>query len=51
VPISRHRAAWRPACAGGGSVDGLDPLTGKVLWTYGNWNCGIPVPHAVDAGE
>jgi len=37
--------------AGGGSVNGLDPLTGAVLWTYGNWNCGIPVPHAVDAGE
>jgi outer membrane protein assembly factor BamB len=35
----------------GGSVNGLDPLTGKVLWTYGNFNCGIPVPHAVDAGE
>jgi outer membrane protein assembly factor BamB len=37
--------------ASGGSVNGLDPLTGKVLWTYGNFNCGIPVPHAVDAGE
>jgi outer membrane protein assembly factor BamB len=37
--------------ASGGSVNGLDPLTGTVLWTYGNWNCGIPVPHAVDAGE
>ena len=37
--------------AGGGSVNGLDPLTGTLLWTYGNWNCGIPVPHAVDAGE
>jgi hypothetical protein len=37
--------------AGGGSVAGLDPLTGTVLWTYGNWQCGIPVPHAVDAGE
>jgi outer membrane protein assembly factor BamB len=37
--------------ASGGSVDGLDPLSGKVLWTYGNWQCGIPVPQAVDAGE
>ena len=37
--------------AGGGSVTGLDPLSGAVLWTYGNWQCGIPVPHAVDAGE
>ncbi len=37
--------------ASGGSVTGLDPLSGKILWTYGNWQCAIPVPHAVDAGE
>jgi outer membrane protein assembly factor BamB len=37
--------------ASGGSVNGLDPLSGKVLWTYGNWQCGIPVPSALDAGE
>jgi len=37
--------------ASGGSVNGLDPLTGTVLWTYTNWQCGIPVAHAVDAGE
>jgi outer membrane protein assembly factor BamB len=35
----------------GGSVNGLDPMSGKVLWTYGNWQCAIPVPHAVDAGQ
>jgi outer membrane protein assembly factor BamB len=37
--------------ASGGSVNGLDPLTGKRLWAYTNWQCMIPVPHAVDAGE
>jgi outer membrane protein assembly factor BamB len=37
--------------ARGGSVNGLDPRTGKVLWTYTNWQCIIPVPQAVDAGE
>ena len=37
--------------AKGGTVAGLDPMSGKVLWTYGNWQCGIPVPQAVDAGE
>ncbi len=37
--------------ASGGSVNGIDPLSGKVLWTYGNWQCMIPVPHAVDAGQ
>jgi outer membrane protein assembly factor BamB len=34
-----------------GSVNGLDPRTGKVLWTYMNWQCPIPVPQPVDAGE
>jgi outer membrane protein assembly factor BamB len=34
-----------------GSVNGLDPRTGKVLWTYGGWQCAIPVPQPVDAGE
>jgi hypothetical protein len=37
--------------ASGGSVNGIDPLSGKVLWTYSNWQCAIPVPHAVDAGD
>ncbi len=44
-------AVGRGRSASGGGVTGLDPLSGKVLWTYGNWQCGIPVPHAVDAGE
>jgi len=35
----------------GGKVVGIDPLTGKILWEYTNWQCGIPVPCAVDAGE
>jgi outer membrane protein assembly factor BamB len=34
-----------------GSVNGLDPRTGKVLWTYKGWQCPIPVPQAVDAGQ
>lgn len=37
--------------AKGGTVTGLDPLSGKALWTYTGWQCIIPVPHAVDAGE
>jgi outer membrane protein assembly factor BamB len=37
--------------ATGGSVNGVDPLTGKVLWTYTNFQCWIPVAHAVDAGQ
>jgi hypothetical protein len=34
-----------------GSVNGLDPRSGKVLWTYTNWQCPIPVPQPVDAGQ
>jgi len=37
--------------AKGGTVNGIDPLTGKVLWTYTNFQCVIPVAHAVDAGQ
>ena len=34
-----------------GSVSGLDPRNGKVLWTYAGWQCPIPVPQPVDAGQ
>jgi outer membrane protein assembly factor BamB len=44
-------SAGRGASASGGKVIGIDPLTGKVLWEYTNWQCGIPVPGALDAGE
>jgi outer membrane protein assembly factor BamB len=44
-------AMGRGRSAKGGTVYGMDPLNGKVLWTYGNWQCVIPVPDAVDAGE
>ena len=37
--------------ATGGKVVGIDPLSGKILWEYTNWQCRIPVPNAVDAGE
>lgn len=44
-------AEGRGASAGGGKVVGIEPLTGKILWEYTNWQCGIPVPDALDAGE
>ena len=43
-------AVGRGRNAKDGSVNGLDPLSGKVLWTYTNWQCAIPVPQPVDAG-
>jgi len=35
----------------GGRVVGMDPLSGKILWDYTNWQCSIPVPSATDAGD
>ena len=34
-----------------GNVAGIEPLTGKILWEYKQWNCHISVPSAVDAGD
>ena len=34
-----------------GNVVGLDPLTGDILWKFDKWECHIPVPSAVDAGD
>jgi outer membrane protein assembly factor BamB len=34
-----------------GSVAGLDPATGKVLWNWHGWQNPIPVPQPVDAGD
>lgn len=34
-----------------GTVAGLDPASGRVLWTYKGWQNPIPVPQPVDAGE
>jgi outer membrane protein assembly factor BamB len=34
-----------------GSIVGIDPVSGEVLWEYADWICRIPVPSAVDAGD
>jgi hypothetical protein len=34
-----------------GSIVGIEPLTGKILWEYKDWLCHISVPSAVDAGD
>jgi len=44
-------AVGRGRTARDGSVNGLDPRSGKVVWTYTGWQCIIPVPQAVDAGQ
>jgi outer membrane protein assembly factor BamB len=34
-----------------GNIVGIEPLTGKVLWNFDQWECHISVPSAVDAGN
>jgi outer membrane protein assembly factor BamB len=44
-------AAGRGRTAKGGSVNGLHPRSGKVLWTFPEHQNIIPVAQAVDAGQ
>jgi outer membrane protein assembly factor BamB len=44
-------AKGRGRTARDGSVVGLDPRDGHVLWTYTGWQCIIPVPQPVDSGD
>lgn len=44
-------ATSSPRGGGNGKIAGIDPLTGKILWEYTNWQCEFPVPGAIDAGE
>lgn len=34
-----------------GKAVGVEPLTGKILWEYDQWDCHISVAPAVDAGD
>jgi len=34
-----------------GSIIGIDPSSGKILWKFEGWECHISVASAVDAGE
>jgi hypothetical protein len=34
-----------------GKVVGIDPLNGKILWDFNDWQCGYPSTGAVDAGQ
>lgn len=36
---------------GGGAIVGMDPKTGKTLWTYNGWSCQIPVPNVTEIGD
>jgi outer membrane protein assembly factor BamB len=44
-------AVGRGRNAKDGSVNGVDPRSGKLLWTYNGYQCIIPVTQAVDAGD
>ncbi|MFZ5832082.1 MAG: PQQ-binding-like beta-propeller repeat protein [Planctomycetota bacterium] len=34
-----------------GAVVGLDPKSGRMLWSYEGWQCKIPVPNVTDIGD
>jgi outer membrane protein assembly factor BamB len=51
VMITASVGGRRGESGSGGKVVGINPLTGKILWEYTNWQCSIPVPSAVDAGD
>ncbi len=35
----------------GGAVVGMEPGTGKRLWTYEGWSCQIPIPNVTEIGD
>ena len=51
VMISASARGGFGQAGSGAKVVGIEPLTGKILWEYTNYNCQIPVPSAIDAGE
>jgi len=51
VMITASVGGGRGRTGSGGNVVGIEPLSGKILWEYKNWQCSIPVPSAFDAGE
>ena len=34
-----------------GKIVGIEPLSGKILWEYDQWECHISIASAVDAGD
>jgi outer membrane protein assembly factor BamB len=51
VMISASSRGGYGEAGSGGKVVGIDPATGKILWEYTGWQCSIPVPGPVDAGQ
>lgn len=34
-----------------GAVNGYNPETGDLLWSYDGWQCGIPIPNVTEIGN
>jgi outer membrane protein assembly factor BamB len=51
IMISASKRGGFGETGSGGKVVGINPLTGKILWEYTKWQCSIPIPGPVDAGE
>lgn len=51
VMISASARGGFGQAGSGAKVVGIEPLSGKILWEYSNFQCSIPVPGVTDAGE
>jgi outer membrane protein assembly factor BamB len=51
VMISAGPRPESPESSPPGAVLGLDPRTGETLWSYGGWQCKIPVPNVTPIGD
>jgi outer membrane protein assembly factor BamB len=45
------RGGWGQPMVEEGKIIGLDPLTGKQLWSYDQYGNGLPISMALDAGD
>lgn len=50
VMITAAAGGWGTAPSGG-KVVGIDPISGKILWEYGGFQCTIPSNPAIEAGD
>jgi outer membrane protein assembly factor BamB len=51
VMISAGPRPEAPESSQPGAVLGLDPQNGETLWSYGGWQCKIPVPNVTAIGD
>jgi len=51
ISSNNNRQGSKKSSTGLGEVVGIDPQTGKILWTYQGWQCVIPIPNVTEIGN